>query len=176
MPPVKSIATPTDRPTSIRALCQQLAHILVAQQRMLSTAESCTGGLIAAACTDLAGSSNWFERGFVTYSNAAKTDLLGVNPDLIQDHGAVSEVVARAMAEGALGHSNAQLASAVTGIAGPGGGSETKPVGTVWIAWATPERTLTRGFQFPGSRSAVRKATVQQALSGLLSLLELPND
>ncbi len=100
---------------------------------MMATAESCTGGLIAGACTDVSGSSDWFERGFVTYSNAAKTELLGVPAELIHQHGAVSEPVARAMAAGALAHSPAQLAVAVTGVAGPTGGSADKPVGTVWF-------------------------------------------
>ncbi|HEY9067754.1 MAG TPA: nicotinamide-nucleotide amidohydrolase family protein, partial [Burkholderiaceae bacterium] len=99
----------------------------------IASAESCTGGLIAAACTGIAGSSDWFERGFVTYSNEAKTESLGVPAALIAAHGAVSDAVARAMAEGALAHSRAQIAVAVTGIAGPGGGSPGKPVGTVWM-------------------------------------------
>ncbi|WP_230681462.1 CinA family protein, partial [Paracidovorax cattleyae] len=102
---------------------------------MMATAESCTGGMIAGACTDLAGSSQWFERGFVTYSNTAKTELLGVPAALIDTHGAVSEPVARAMAEGALRHSRAHAALSVTGVAGPGGGSVAKPVGTVWFGW-----------------------------------------
>lgn len=139
---------------------------------MLATAESCTGGLIAAACTDLAGSSNWFERGFVTYSNAAKTELLGVDAALIAEHGAVSEAVVRAMAAGALTHSRAQVAIAVTGIAGPGGGSADKPVGTVWLGWAWPGSVLTERCQFAGDRTAVRTATVQHALQRLLSLLQ----
>ncbi|MEY4140223.1 MAG: hypothetical protein RLZZ371_2405, partial [Pseudomonadota bacterium] len=118
--------------------CELLARLLMQKGWMMATAESCTGGLIAANCTDLAGSSNWFERGFVTYSNAAKNELLGVDPALIKSHGAVSEPVVRAMASGALAHSQAQVAIAVTGVAGPGGGSAEKPVGTVWLAWATP--------------------------------------
>ena len=112
-----------------------LAQQLLARHWMMATAESCTGGLIAAACTDLAGSSAWFERGLVTYSNEAKTELLGVPAELIAQHGAVSEAVARAMAAGALARSQAQVAVAVTGVAGPGGGSASKPVGTVWLAW-----------------------------------------
>ena len=120
-------------------LVEDLATALLARGWMLATAESCTGGLIAGACTDLAGSSNWLERGFVSYSNAAKSELLGVDAALIARHGAVSEPVARAMAQGALQHSKAQCAIAVTGIAGPGGGSADKPVGTVWFAWATPK-------------------------------------
>ncbi|MDB5868528.1 MAG: CinA domain protein [Polaromonas sp.] len=137
----------------------------------MATAESCTGGMIAAACTDLAGSSNWFERGFVTYSNAAKTELLGVDAGLIGRHGAVSETVARAMAQGALAHSRAQAALAVTGVAGPGGGSADKPVGTVWFGWATPAGVVSEMRRFNGDRAAVRQATVGHALQRLLALL-----
>jgi nicotinamide-nucleotide amidase len=156
---------------STAELCAQLAGLLTAQQRTLATAESCTGGLIAAACTDLAGSSDWFERGFVTYSNAAKTSMLGVDAALIAAHGAVSEPVARAMAEGALRHSLAQVAVAVTGVAGPGGGSTEKPVGTVWLAWALPSGTSSELQHFAGDRATVRAATVQHALARLLALL-----
>jgi nicotinamide-nucleotide amidase len=124
------------------ALAAQLASLLQAQGRMLATAESCTGGMISAACTDLAGSSNWFERGFVTYSNEAKTELLGVDAALIAKHGAVSEEVARAMASGAIGRSRAQVSVAVTGVAGPTGGSAAKPVGTVWFGFALPGRLV----------------------------------
>ena len=113
-----------------------LASKLQARGWMMATAESCTGGLIAGACTDLAGSSNWFERGFVTYSNAAKTELLGVDEALLRAHGAVSEPVALAMAAGALARAPVQRAVAVTGIAGPGGAVPGKPVGTVWLALA----------------------------------------
>lgn len=150
----------------------QLAQALQARGWMLATAESCTGGLIAATCTELAGSSNWFERGFVTYSNAAKTELLGVDAALIAQHGAVSEPVARAMAQGALMHARADIAVAVTGIAGPGGGSADKPVGTVWLAWSTPQQTRSSVHCFAGARQAVREASVQHALQGLLALLE----
>ena len=137
----------------------------------MATAESCTGGLIAGACTEVSGSSAWFERGFVTYSNAAKTELLGVPVELIAQHGAVSEPVARAMAAGALAHSPAQLAVAVTGVAGPTGGSADKPVGTVWFGWATPAGTFTEHQRFDGDRAAVRAATVRHALAGLLQRL-----
>ena len=142
-----------------------LAERLKAHHWRLATAESCTGGLIAASCTALAGSSDWFERGFVTYSNEAKTDMLGVDAALIAQHGAVSEAVVRAMAEGALARSHADIAVAVTGIAGPTGGSAEKPVGTVWVAWA-----LRRGIvhaeclHLTGDRAAVRAATVAHAL------------
>ena len=146
-----------------------LADVLRVRGERLATAESCTGGLIAAACTELAGSSDWFERGFVTYSNEAKCELLGVDAALIAAHGAVSEPVALAMATGALAHSRADWAVAVTGIAGPGGGSAEKPVGLVWLAWCrrggAPEAER---HVFPGDRAAVRAATVLQALHGLL--------
>ncbi len=157
-----------DAPTELVA---RLAAQLRSRGLMLTTAESCTGGLIAAACTDASGSSTWFERGFVTYSNAAKTELLGVPEALINAHGAVSEAVVRAMAEGALAHSPAPCALAVTGVAGPTGGSADKPVGTVWLAWATPQGLFSERQQFPGDRAAVRQATVLHALAGLLHRL-----
>ena len=153
------------------APAEQLAALLQAQGRMLATAESCTGGMISAACTDLAGSSNWFERGFVTYSNEAKTELLGVDAALIAQHGAVSEEVARAMASGAVSRSRAQVAVAVTGVAGPTGGSAAKPVGTVWFGFALPGRLVSEVRRFDGDRAAVRGATVRHALQRLLELL-----
>ncbi|TXH86662.1 MAG: CinA family protein [Rhodoferax sp.] len=159
---------------SAQKMCGQLADLLLNKGWNLATAESCTGGLIAAHCTDLAGSSQWFERGFVTYSNAAKTDLLGVDAALIDQHGAVSEPVARAMAQGALQHSKAQVAVAVTGIAGPTGGSADKPVGTVWLAWASPEGVSAELQHFAGDRAAVRNATVVHALQGLVQRLQRP--
>ena len=149
----------------------QLADLLLKKRWYLATAESCTGGMIAAACTDLAGSSAWFERGFVTYSNAAKTELLGVAADLIAQHGAVSEAVARAMAQGALAKSRAQVAVSVTGVAGPTGGSASKPVGTVWFGFATPAGVVTETRLFAGDRAAVRQATVLNALRRLISLV-----
>jgi nicotinamide-nucleotide amidase len=158
--------------SAIDDLTGQLAHLLPSRGLMLCTAESCTGGLIAAACTDRAGSSVWFERGFVTYSNASKTDLLGVPADLIVRHGAVSQEVARAMAAGALVHAQAQLAVAVTGVAGPGGGSADKPVGTVWLAWAMGSQVRTERQHFEGDRGAVRQATVVRALQGLIEMLQ----
>lgn len=148
-----------------------LARCLPEKAWKLVTAESCTGGLIAAACTDLAGSSDWFERGFVTYSNAAKIELLGVDPALLQRDGAVSESVARAMAQGALQHSHAQVAVAVTGIAGPGGGSAAKPVGTVCFGFALPGQVAVETRRFGGDRAAVRAATVQHALARLVAML-----
>lgn len=152
--------------------CGLLANLLLEKCWFLSTAESCTGGLIAAVCTDLAGSSNWFERGFVTYSNAAKTELLGVDAALIEAHGAVSEPVARAMAAGALQHSHAQVAIAVTGVAGPGGGSASKPVGTVWFGFALGPQVSTEVRHFEGDRSAVRQAAVHHALTRLATLIQ----
>lgn len=160
----------------------ELADQLLQRGWMLTTAESCTGGMIAAACTDLAGSSLWFERGFVSYSNEAKHDMLGVPVELIDKHGAVSEQTAQAMVLGALNRSKAQVAIAVTGIAGPGGGSASKPVGTVCFAWGLPSDSgPTVGgesawvklatCQFPGDRAAVRDATLKHALTQLLSLL-----
>lgn len=152
-------------------LCEQLARALQDRGWMMVTAESCTGGLIAARCTDLSGSSNWFERGFVTYSNAAKSELVGVPAALIAQHGAVSEPVARAMASGALGHARAQVSVAVTGIAGPTGGSADKPVGTVWFAWCVDDQVSSERRVFEGDRRAVREATVLHALHGLLARL-----
>ena len=153
------------------ALEADLTHIaaqLQARGWTLATAESCTGGMIAAACTDLAGSSQWFERGFVTYSTAAKTALLGVPAALIEAHGAVSEPVARAMATGAVARSHAQVAVAVTGVAGPTGGSADKPVGTVWFGWSTDGVVTTEMRRFAGDRAAVRQATLAHALRGVV--------
>ena len=152
-------------------LARQLADRLLARQLKLVTAESCTGGLIAAACTDLAGSSAWFERGFVTYSNDAKSELLGVEERILRRAGAVCEGVARAMVQGALAHSKAQVAVAVTGVAGPTGGSPAKPVGTVWFGFATPDQLITEKCHFDGDRAAVRAATVQHAFTRLRQLL-----
>jgi nicotinamide-nucleotide amidase len=148
-----------------------LADLLLNKDWLLATAESCTGGLISAACTDLAGSSNWFERGFVTYSNEAKTDMLGVDAALIAGHGAVSEEVARAMVQGAITHSRARVAVAVTGVAGPTGGSRAKPVGTVWFGFMVDGRLSSEVQHFDGDRAAVRLATVQHALQRLVQLL-----
>lgn len=150
------------------ALCTQLADRLAAKGWMLATAESCTGGMIAAACTDLSGSSAWFERGFVTYSNAAKTECLGVDASLIARHGAVSEAVARAMADGAVSRSRAQVSVAVTGVAGPTGGSPDKPVGTVWFGWNAGGLSGAELQRFDGDRASVRSATVEHALRLLL--------
>ncbi|MDM0054715.1 CinA family protein [Variovorax fucosicus] len=153
-------------------LVAKLADLLLARKLMLATAESCTGGLIAGACTDLAGSSGWLERGFVTYSNEAKSEMLGVDAALIAAHGAVSEAVARAMAEGAVAHSRAQVSVAVTGVAGPTGGSADKPVGTVWFGWSVGGEVRTERRRFDGDRAAVRAATVHHALQNLVDLLQ----
>ena len=144
---------------------------LLARGWMLATAESCTGGLIAAACTDLAGSSAWFDRGFVTYSNAAKTAQLGVDAALIVQHGAVSQSVAEAMARGACAQAGVPAALAVTGVAGPTGGSADKPVGTVWFGWCVQGQVHSERMQFPGGRAAVRHATVRHALARFAELL-----
>ena len=157
----------------IAGLVMRLADALRARRWHLATAESCTGGMIAAACTDLAGSSDWFERAVVSYSNEAKTALLGVPVGQLQQHGAVSEQVARAMVEGVQRSSGVDLAVAVTGIAGPGGGTPSKPVGTVWFGFArrSSDGTLqvdTEHRRFDGDRAQVRRATVEHALRGLL--------
>lgn len=150
-----------------------LARQLQDKQLKVATAESCTGGLIAGLLTELPGSSLWFERGFVTYSNLAKEDMLSVDASLIQTYGAVSQQVAEAMALGALRHSAAQLSLAVTGVAGPGGGSLEKPVGTVWFAWARkPDFVQSLHCYFPdASRQQVRHLSCIQAVEGLISLL-----
>jgi nicotinamide-nucleotide amidase len=154
-------------------LVGRLADALRARGAFMATAESCTGGLIAAVCTSLAGSSEWFERGLVTYSNEAKVELLGVPLALIADHGAVSEEVACAMAEGAIAHSRARFAVSVTGIAGPGGGSADKPVGTVWIGVARAGQPAAATLLLAGGdRAAIRGASVVRALELLVSLCE----
>lgn len=164
-------STPSPAEQATPELCARLADLLLTKGLKLVTAESCTGGLIAAACTDLAGSSAWFERGFVTYSNDAKTELLGVEERLLRRAGAVCEGAARAMVLGALAHAHAQVAVAVTGVAGPTGGSPAKPVGTVWFGFAVPGQVLTEKCHFEGDRAAVRAATVRHALTRLLELL-----
>ena len=151
---------------------QNIAARLLELGCRVCTAESCTGGLIAKTFTDLAGSSDWFERGFVTYSNEAKNELLAVPVSIIADYGAVSEPVATAMASGALRHSRADYAIAVTGVAGPSGGSTDKPVGTVWIAVASARQHSARLFHFDGDRAAVREATLDAALEMLLEMLD----
>ncbi len=146
---------------------------LKAQELMLATAESCTGGWVAQAVTAIAGSSNWFERGFVTYSDAAKQEMLGVSAGTLASHGAVSEQTAREMAAGALAHSRAHVALAITGIAGPSGGSADKPLGMVCFAWAAQNGVLNAETrQFDGDRESVRRQSVITALQGVLELLE----
>ena len=157
--------------SALEANLTQISLELLKHSHLLATAESCSGGMIAAACTDLAGSSQWFERGFVTYSNAAKVEMLGVPAALIEQEGAVSEAVARAMADGALAHSQAHVSLAVTGVAGPTGGSEAKPVGTVWFAWCVNGETHSEMQHFAGDRAAIRAATVRYALQRLPGFL-----
>jgi nicotinamide-nucleotide amidase len=157
---------------TIARQAEQLAAALRSAQLTLGTAESCTGGWLAKVVTDLAGSSIWFDRGFVTYSNGAKQEMLGVHRETLLSHGAVSEAVVAEMAAGALARSRAQVAVAISGIAGPGGGSPDKPVGTVCIAWAWPEDQLsTRRLQLEGNRDRVRRQSVQAAIEGMTERL-----
>ena len=150
-----------------------LARQCLERQVRIATAESCTGGWIAKSCTDLAGSSEWFERGFVTYSNEAKQDMLGISKATISDFGAVSEQTVSAMAKGTLINSQADWAIAISGVAGPGGGSKINPVGSVWFAWMNANQDLhTSKKQFSGDREAVRKQSVDYALEELIKLLK----
>jgi nicotinamide-nucleotide amidase len=158
---------------SITELAARVGERLLSSGDMLATAESCTGGGIAEAVTRIAGSSAWFDRGWVTYSNTAKTEELGVDLSLIAAHGAVSEPVVRAMADGARTRAGVTWALAVTGIAGPGGGSPDKPVGTVWLAWAGPAGVCAEYRQFRGDRDTIRRATVETSLQRLHELLML---
>lgn len=161
---------PTD--AELRKLAERVAERLMARQQVLATAESCTGGWIAKAVTDVAGSSDWFGYGIVSYSNPAKQELLGVTIPSLVEHGAVSEAVVREMAEGVLRQGNADVSVAVSGVAGPGGGSPDKPVGAVWFAWAELSdagmRSRARRHRFEGDRDSVRRQTVAVALEGLL--------
>lgn len=155
------------------ALAEKVAARLKARGGVLVSAESCTGGWVAQALTAIAGSSAWFDRGFVTYSNAAKEEMLGVRPDTLSRHGAVSEETALEMVRGALERSRGTIALAITGIAGPTGGSATKPVGTVCFAWGTkgdPPKAETR--RFAGDREAVRRQSVEHVLARVLELLD----
>jgi len=153
-------------------LSAQLGAALSSHGMMLATAESCTGGGAATAATEIAGSSAWFDRGFVTYSNQAKTDMLGVSADTLQRFGAVSEATVREMVEGALRRSQAQVALAVSGIAGPGGGTPEKPVGTVWFAWGIKDRVgVARLYHLSGNRAEIREQAVSIALQGVIELL-----
>ena len=161
---------------TIPELVEQLATALKARDQMMATAESCTGGLIAGACTEISGSSDWFERGFVTYSNAAKSELLGVPAALIAEHGAVSEPVARAMAAGAVANAHAHWSVAVTGVAGPTGGTPEKPVGMVCFGWAgvggKDGAVVAVTRHFSGDRASVRRQSVICALQGVIERLE----
>lgn len=158
---------------SIRTLARETGDFLRTRGLMLVTAESCTGGWLAKAITDLAGSSAWFERGFITYSNDSKTEVLDVAPRTLDTHGAVSEETAREMTAGALRRSRGDLAIAITGVAGPDGGTPDKPVGTVWIAWRRRDAEgLAAHFRFEGDRDCVRRASVIAALEGVLHRIE----
>lgn len=158
--------------TELETLAERLGQQLLNRGEWLAAAESCTGGWVAQTITAIAGSSGWFDRGFVTYSNAAKVDMLGVPETTLERHGAVSEATARAMALGALACSQANWSIAVTGVAGPGGGSREKPVGTVCFAWASDEGGCeAQTCQFTGDRAAVREQSVRHALKGLLERL-----
>lgn len=159
-------------PTELNTAVSALADLLLQRKLHVVTAESCTGGGVASAFTDLPGSSQWFECGFVTYSNAAKMLHLGVSSDIIQHFGAVSEQTVRAMVAGAVVHSDADVALAVSGVAGPGGGSEQKPVGTVWFAWGDAQQQETLCCHFHGDRQAVREQAVLEAVQGLARWLQ----
>lgn len=152
-------------------LTERLGEQLKAKNFMVATAESCTGGGVAEAITTVSGSSQWFDRGFVTYSNTAKQEMLGVNKDTLDQYGAVSEETAKEMAEGAIKHSHADLSVAITGVAGPTGGTKKNPVGTVWFGWATHERTVSKKEFFSGDRHEIRQQAVITALNGLLKLI-----
>ena len=155
--------------SELMQLSEQVGLALKARGATMTTAESCTGGWIAKTITDVAGSSAWFERGFVTYSNEAKQEMLGVEPETLLKHGAVSETTASAMAAGALRHSHANWALSITGIAGPAGGSLEKPVGSVCFGWVGPDgRVEVESCFFPGSREEIRSQSVAHALTGLL--------
>jgi nicotinamide-nucleotide amidase len=157
----------------LESLARRVGARLKARRLKLATAESCTGGWIAQAVTSIAGSSDWFDRGFVTYSNEAKREVLGVRTRTLSRHGAVSEETAKEMAAGALARSRAQVAVAVTGIAGPSGGTREKPVGMVCFAWARKRRTPASVVRrFPGNREGIRRRSVAFALQGLLERLE----
>jgi nicotinamide-nucleotide amidase len=153
-------------------LARRIGERLKAAAAVLATAESCTGGWVAQAVTSVAGSSAWFDRGFVSYSNAAKRELLGVRAETLERHGAVSEHTAREMALGALSRSGATVAVSITGVAGPGGGTPEKPVGTVCFAWATGRGVKSETRRFSGDRESVRRQSVIRALEGVLATLD----
>lgn len=155
-------------------LAARVGQLLQQRGLLLTTAESCTGGGVAQAITDIAGSSDWFDCGFITYSNASKTELLDVPAALIAQHGTVSEEIAAAMAQGALSNSNAHVTLSTTGIAGPGGAVPGKPVGTVCFGWAKGDELHTERLVFSGDRQQIRQQTIVHALRGLLRFLEHP--
>lgn len=157
---------------TVQTLAQQFGRLLQERAMMCVLAESCTGGGLAAAVTDIAGSSQWFDRGFVTYTNKAKQEMLSVPASMLLSEGAVSESTVCAMAKGALNHSHAQFSIAVSGIAGPAGGSIEKPVGTVWIAWAIDLHIHSKCYLFSGNRQDIRRQTVLMALEEAVRLLE----
>jgi nicotinamide-nucleotide amidase len=155
----------------LKKLTRKLAKTLTEHNLSIVTAESCTGGWLAKCFTDLAGSSAWFDRGFVTYSNASKQDMLGVSKASLEKYGAVSEQVAKEMAQGALKNSQADIAVAITGIAGPDGGTNDKPVGTVWIAWAKADNTFSQQFKFEGKREQIRYQSIIESINGIISTI-----
>lgn len=174
-----------EHPAAVEKAVRELAQALAAGRMRLACAESCTGGLVAAACTSLAGSSEWFDRGFVTYSNEAKSEMLGVPVELITTHGAVSEVVVKSMADGALARSRAQVALAISGVAGPGGGTAAKPVGLVCFAWSLGTgASALQGVAAPqvhaasrhvsGNRAQVREAAVLFAVQTMARMVQHP--
>ena len=166
-----SLVTRHSSPVLYR-LAEQVGAALKAHRLMLTTAESCTGGWVSEAVTMVPGSSEWFERGFVTYTYISKREMLGVKEDTLAKHGAVAEEVVREMVEGAIARSHAQVAVAVSGIAGPGGGTPGKPVGTVCLAWGMKDgKRHSETKHFPGDREAVRRRSVEQALKGVLAML-----
>jgi len=153
----------------LEGLANRLGEVLLERCWVLATAESCTGGWVSQVVTSIAGSSAWFDAGFVTYSNSAKQKMLGVKSQTLEAHGAVSEAVVLEMAVGACNASNANCSVSISGVAGPGGGTPEKPIGTVWIGWCTPENCWAQRFQFSGNRSEVRLQAVEAALTGLLA-------
>jgi nicotinamide-nucleotide amidase len=162
----------TDTDTQIDTLVGSVGQLLAARQAKLTTAESCTGGFLAKSLTDMPGSSAWFEYGFVVYGNEAKENMLALDPDVLEQHGAVSREVCEAMSMAARAISGADISVAITGIAGPDGGTEEKPVGTVWLAWLGPGRRAScRMERFDGDRAEIRRQTVIAALKGILKHL-----
>ena len=156
---------------TLTSIAQQLGEMLCKKNAKLTTAESCTAGGISEAITAVSGSSQWFEFGFVTYANSAKQQLLGVSKEALDEYGAVSEQVVKQMAQGAIKQSQADYAIAVSGIAGPDGGTQDKPIGTVWVCWQTPTRSWTQQLMLSGDRQAVRTAAIKKSLQQLLQHL-----